>query len=163
MSITMIWAMGRNRVMGKDNGLPWRLPRDMAFFKQQTLGKTIVMGRKTWESFGGKPLKDRVNMIMTRDTEYRTQGAQIIHRLEDALEYANDQELMVIGGAQIYEEWLPYADRLLVTIIDEDFEGDIVFPDMDWTGWTLTEEIPGIRDDKNPYEYRFCTYDRKKC
>ncbi len=162
MGITMIWAMGRNGVMGKDNGMPWHLPRDMAFFKEQTMGKPVVMGRKTWESFGGKPLKDRTNIVMTRDLEYTTQGAQIIHGLEEALEYANNQELMIIGGAQIYEKWLPYADRLLVTRIDEDFEGDIVFPDIDWTGWTLSEEIPGIRDEKNIYDYRFYIYDRIK-
>ncbi|OAB44559.1 dihydrofolate reductase [Paenibacillus glacialis] len=163
MGITMIWAMGRNGVMGKDNGMPWHLPRDMAFFKEQTMGKPVVMGRKTWESFGGKPLKDRTNIVMTRDSEYTSQDAQIIHSLEEALEYANNQELMIIGGAQIYEKWLPYADRLLVTRIDEDFEGDTVFPDIDWTCWSLSEEIPGVRDDKNPYDYRFSIYDRNKC
>ena len=163
MGITMIWAMGRNGVMGKDNGMPWRLPRDMAFFKEQTIGKPVVMGRKTWESFGGRPLKDRTNIVMTRDSEYTSQDAQIIHSLEEALEYANNQELMIIGGAQIYEKWLPYADRLLVTRIDEDFEGDTVFPDIDWTCWTLCEEIPGVRDEKNPYDYRFYIYNRNNC
>ncbi|OAB25409.1 dihydrofolate reductase [Paenibacillus macquariensis subsp. defensor] len=163
MGITMIWAMGRNGVMGKDNGMPWRLPRDMAFFKEQTIGKPVVMGRKTWESFGGKPLKDRTNIVMTRDLEYTSQDAQIIHSLEEALEYANNQELMIIGGAQIYEKWLSYADRLLVTRIDEDFEGDTVFPDIDWTCWTLSEEIPGVRDEKNPYDYRFYIYNRNNC
>jgi dihydrofolate reductase len=161
MSVTMIWAMGRNGVMGNNNGLPWRLPRDMAFFKQQTIGKTIVMGRKTWESFGGKPLKDRTNIIMTRDPEYVTQGAHLITSVEDALIYAKDQELMVIGGAQIYAEWMPYADRLLVTIIEDDFEGNTIFPSIDWSNWTLTEKILGIQDEKNPYEYYFCTYIRK--
>ncbi len=159
----MIWAMGRNGVVGKDNGMPWHLPRDMAFFKQQTLGKTIVMGRKTWESFGGKPLKDRLNIIMTRDKEYTAQGAQVIHSIEEALDYANNQELMIIGGAQIYEKWLPYADRLLVTRIEEDFAGDTVFPDVDWSEWNITEKIPGIRDEKNPYDYDFYIYDRNKC
>ncbi|OAB41231.1 dihydrofolate reductase [Paenibacillus antarcticus] len=163
MGITMIWAMGRNGVMGKDNGMPWRLPRDMAFFKEQTIGKPVVMGRKTWESFGGKPLKDRTNIVMTRDSEYKSHDAQIIHSLEEALDYANNQELMIIGGAQIYEKWLPYADRLLVTRIDEDFEGDTVFPDIDWTCWTLSEEIPGVRDEKNPYDYRFYIYNRNNC
>ncbi|MEC0090886.1 dihydrofolate reductase [Paenibacillus macquariensis] len=163
MGITMIWAMGRNGVMGKDNGMPWRLPRDMAFFKEQTIGKPVVMGRKTWESFGGRPLKDRTNIVMTRDSEYTSQDAQIIHSLEEALEYANNQELMIIGGAQIYEKWLPYADRLLVTRIDEDFEGDTVFPDIDWTCWNLSEEIPGVRDEKNPYDYRFYIYNRNNC
>lgn len=159
----MIWAMGRNGVVGKDNGMPWHLPRDMAFFKQQTLGKTIVMGRKTWESFGGKPLKDRLNIIMTRDKEYTAQGAQVIHSIEEALDYANNQELMIIGGAQIYEKWLPYADRLLVTRIEEDFAGDTVFPDVDWSEWSITEKMPGIRDEKNPYDYDFYIYDRNKC
>lgn len=159
----MIWAMGRNGVVGKDNGMPWHLPRDMAFFKQQTLGKTIVMGRKTWESFGGKPLKDRLNIIMTRDKEYTAQGAQVIHSIEEALDYANNQELMIIGGAQIYEKWLPYADRLLVTRIEEDFAGDTFFPDVDWSEWSIAEKIPGIRDEKNLYDYDFYIYDRNKC
>lgn len=161
MSVTMIWAMDRNGVMGKDNGLPWRLPRDMAFFKQETINKPIVMGRKTWESFNGKPLKDRVNIIMTRDETYEAQGAQVIHTVEDALNYAKDAELMVIGGAQIYTQWLPYADRLLVTRIEADFEGDIIFPEIDWTVWTLTDRTKGIQDEQNPYEYYFCTYLRK--
>ncbi|AOZ91089.1 dihydrofolate reductase [Paenibacillus crassostreae] len=161
MSITMIWAMDRNGVMGKDNGLPWRLPRDMAFFKQETINKPIVMGRKTWESFNGKPLKDRINIIMTRDQTYEVQGAHVIHTVEDALNYAKDADLMVIGGAQIYTQWLPYADRLLVTRIDEEFEGDITFPEIDWTAWTLTDRTKGIQDEQNPYEYYFCTYLRK--
>ncbi|AJS58352.1 dihydrofolate reductase [Paenibacillus sp. IHBB 10380] len=159
MRITMIWAMGHNGIMGKDNDMPWRLPRDMAFFKQQTLGKSIVMGRRTWESFGGKPLKNRTNIIMTRDLEYTAQGAHIIHTLEDAKTFAQNDELMIIGGAQIYEEWLPLADRLIVTKIDEDFEGDIVFPVIDWSKWTLIEQITGVRDDNNPYDYSFNFYE----
>jgi dihydrofolate reductase len=155
----MIWAMGRNGIMGKDNDMPWRLPRDMAFFKQQTIGKSIVMGRRTWESFGCKPLKNRTNIIMTRDVEYTAQGAHIIHTLEDAKASAQNDELMIIGGAQIYEEWLPLADRLIVTKIDEDFEGDIVFPEIDWSKWTLNEQIPGVRDDNNPYDYSFNFYE----
>lgn len=151
--------MGRDGIMGKDNDMPWRLPRDMAFFKQQTIGKSVVMGRRTWESFGGKPLKNRTNIVMTRDPEYTSQGAHIIHTLEDAKAFAQNGELMIIGGAQIYEQWLPLADRLIVTRIDEDFEGDIIFPEMDWSKWTLTEQIPGVRDDSNPYDYSFNFYE----
>ncbi|MGF7047482.1 dihydrofolate reductase [Paenibacillus sp. DS2015] len=160
MRITMIWAMGRGGIMGKDNDMPWRLPRDMAFFKEQTLGKAVVMGRKTWESFGSKPLKNRTNIIMTRDLGYTTPGAHIIHTLEDAKTFALNDELIIIGGAQIYEEWLPLANQLIVTKIDEDFEGDIVCPEIDWSQWALIEQIPGVHDDKNPYQYSFNFYER---
>ncbi|WP_438350910.1 dihydrofolate reductase [Paenibacillus sp. FA6] len=161
MTVTMIWAMGRNGVVGKDNGMPWHLPHDMAFFKRQTIGKPVVMGRKTWESFGGKPLKDRMNIIMTRDPKYTAQGAHVVRTVEEVLDLVQDQELMVIGGSQIYAEWMPVADRLLVTRIDADFEGETVFPETDWSVWTLTEETRGIRDDKNLYDHHFCTYIRK--
>ncbi|MHA0855251.1 dihydrofolate reductase [Paenibacillus sp. CMAA1364] len=161
MSVTLIWAMGSNGVVGKDGGLPWRLPRDMAFFKEQTIGKPVVMGRKTWESFGGKPLKERTNIIMTRDPNYTVQDGLVIHTMQEALAYAKDQELMIIGGAQIYKDWITRADRLLVTRINADFEGDTVFPDIEWSDWTLTEEVQGIQDERNPYEYAFCTYIRR--
>ncbi|MBJ9992555.1 MULTISPECIES: dihydrofolate reductase [Paenibacillus] len=161
MTMTFIWAMGSNGVIGRDNKLPWRLPRDMAFFKEKTMGKTVLMGRKTWESFGGKPLPGRDNVVLTRDPDYEAQGAQIIHTIEEAVELGKNKEIMVIGGAEIYYKLLPVADCLIVTRIDETFEGDTYFPEVDFGDWILQEEIEGITDAKNPYSYRFCTYIRK--
>ncbi|MCF2720255.1 dihydrofolate reductase [Paenibacillus sp. 203] len=160
MGISMIWAMAQNGVIGRDNKLPWRLPRDMAFFKEQTINKTVLMGRKTWESFGGKSLPNRRNVVLTRDQCYQVKGAEVIHSLEEGLQLAKQEELMVIGGAEIYALFWPHADRLIVTRIEETFEGDTTFPELDWNGWNIVSETPGIKDDRNPYEYRFVVYEK---
>ncbi|CAH1192553.1 IS1595 family transposase ISSsu9 [Paenibacillus auburnensis] len=161
MSISMIWAMGANGVIGKDNDMPWHLPRDFAFFKEQTLGKRMLMGRKTWESLGGKPLKGRKSIVITRDTSFQPEGAEVIHSLEEALaEGLKEDELMVIGGAEIYRMMLPYADKLIVTRIDEEFAGETKFPEVEWDEWEEVSNIQGIRDEQNPYDYRFYVYQR---
>ncbi|QSF42611.1 dihydrofolate reductase [Paenibacillus tianjinensis] len=161
MSISMIWAMGANGVIGKDNDMPWHLPRDFAYFKEQTLGKRMLMGRKTWESLGGKPLKGRKSIVITRDTSFQPEGAEVIHSLEEALaEGRKEDELMVIGGAEIYRMMLPYADKLIVTRIDEEFAGETKFPEVEWDEWEEVSNIPGIRDEQNPYDYRFYVYQR---
>ncbi|MGG1617643.1 dihydrofolate reductase [Paenibacillus sp. NRS-1782] len=162
MSISMIWAMAQNDVIGRDNSLPWRLPRDMAFFKEQTVGKTVLMGRKTWESFGGKSLPKRRNVILTRDQSYLAEGAEVIHYMEEGLRLAAQEELMIIGGAEIYSLFWTHADRLIVTRIDENFEGDTTFPELDWNGWNVVSETPGVKDERNPYDYRFVVYERTK-
>ncbi|WP_025682660.1 dihydrofolate reductase [Paenibacillus maysiensis] len=162
MSISMIWAMAQNGVIGRDNSLPWRLPRDMAFFKEQTIGKTVLMGRKTWESFGGKSLPKRRNVILTRDQSYLAEGAEVTHSLEEGLQLAAQEELMIIGGAEIYSLFWTHADRLIVTRIEEDFEGDTTFPELDWNSWNVVSETPGVKDERNPYDYRFVVYERKK-
>ncbi|MDY8047280.1 dihydrofolate reductase [Paenibacillus polymyxa] len=160
MGISMIWAMAQNGVIGRDNKLPWRLPRDMAFFKERTINKTVLMGRKTWESFGGKSLPNRRNVVLTRDQRYQVEGAEVIHSLEEGLQLAKQEELMVIGGAEIYALFWPHADRLIVTRIEETFEGDTTFPELDWNGWNIVNETPGVKDDRNPYEYRFVVYEK---
>ncbi|MDQ0194814.1 dihydrofolate reductase [Paenibacillus wynnii] len=161
MSISLIWAMGSNGVIGKDNDMPWHLPRDFAFFKAETLGKRMLLGRKTWDSLGGKPLKDRTSLVMTRDTSFNPEGAEVVHTVEEALnEGRKTDELMVIGGSEIYRMMLPYADKLIVTRIDEDFEGDTYFPNVDWSLWKEVSNTKGIRDDKNPYDYHFLVYER---
>ncbi|WP_106767744.1 dihydrofolate reductase [Paenibacillus faecalis] len=163
MSISMIWAMGKNQVIGHRGTMPWRLPRDMAFFKEQTLNKTVFMGRKTWESLGGKPLPHRQNVILTRDQQFRLKPEEgiVVHDINEGLKYAQEGELMIIGGSQIYEQMLPLADKLYVTFIDHEFEGDTFFPEVKWDEWKSVQEIPGITDDKNPYSYRFVIYERK--
>ncbi|CAM4379456.1 MAG: dihydrofolate reductase [Paenibacillus macerans] len=163
MSITLIWAMAQNGVIGRNNQLPWRLPADLKFFKAQTMGKTMIMGRKTWESMGSKPLPGRHSVVLTQDTSYRAEGADVVHTLEEALRYEKEgEELMVIGGAGVFRFFLPVADKLLVTRIDEDIEGDVFFPSLNWEDFDLVHEEQGIRDDKNPYDYRFLTYERRK-
>lgn len=162
MGITLIWAMAKNGAIGRNNQLPWRLPADLKFFKAQTTGKTIVMGRKTWESMGGKPLPNRHSVVLTADTSYEAEGADVVHSVEEALKYANRGELMVIGGAAVFKHFLSLADKLLVTRIDEEIEGDVFFPHFNWDSFELVHEEQGIRDEKNPYDYRFLTYERRK-
>lgn len=161
-TITLIWAQGENGVIGRDNALPWRIPADMAYFKRETIGKTVVMGRKTWESFGSKPLKDRKNIVLTRDASYTADGAEIVHSIEEALSVADGEEVMIIGGSEIYALSLPIADRLRVTRVRESFEGDAVFPTVDWSSWLLVSSQEGIRDEKNAYRYEFEVYERPK-
>ncbi|WP_410768636.1 dihydrofolate reductase [Fontibacillus sp. BL9] len=162
MSVTLIWAMSQNGAIGRNNQLPWRLPEDLKFFKEQTTGKTMVMGRKTWESMGSRPLPNRRSVVLTADHAYKAEGAEIVHSVEEAMEFAKAEELMVIGGAGVFQHFLPLADRLLVTQIDEDVEGDVFFPHFDWSEFELVLEKEGIRDEKNPYAYRFLTYERHK-
>ncbi|RRJ65899.1 dihydrofolate reductase [Paenibacillus oralis] len=163
MSITLIWAMAQNGVIGRNNQLPWRLPADLKFFKAQTMGKTMVMGRKTWESMGSKPLPGRHSVVLTQDMSYRAEGADVVHTVEEALGYEKEgEELMVIGGAGVFRLFFPIADKLFVTRINEDIEGDVLFPSLNWEDFDLVHEQQGIRDDKNPYDYRFLTYERRK-
>ncbi|SDW62718.1 dihydrofolate reductase [Paenibacillus sp. PDC88] len=157
MGITMIWAMSANGVIGRDNGMPWRLPKDMDFFKAQTTGHTIIMGRKTWESLRGRALPNRRNVVLTRQALVLP-GAEVIHSVMEGVELAKEEELFVIGGAKVYEEFLPYADQLIVTRIRETIDGDTYMPDINWDEWDLMEEIQGEKDEKNPYEFSFQFY-----
>lgn len=162
MAITMIAAMARNRAIGFENGLPWRLPADMAYFVRMTTGKTVLMGRKTFESFSGKPLKNRKNVILTRQNGAVYDGCETVNSVEEALRlYGGEEELMVIGGSEIYALFMPHADKLLLTEIDLEVErADSYFPEIDPRVWKLADSVQGIRDDKNPYDYVFRTYAR---
>lgn len=163
MSITMIWAMASNGVIGKNNDMPWHLPLDFAYFKAETLGKRMLMGRKTWDSLGGKPLKGRTSLILTRDHSFAPEGAEVVHSLEKALaEGRKEDELMVIGGAEIYSLMLPHADKLLVTRIYADIAGDTKFPEVNWSQWNEISSTQGIRNEQNPYDYRFFVYERRE-
>lgn len=162
MSITLIAAMGRNRAIGIQNRLPWRLPAEMAYFKAMTTGKTVVMGRKTYESLG-RPLPNRRNVVLTRDTALALDGCEIIYSVNEALERYGDQELMVIGGAEIYSLFLPHADTLLLTEVEVDVEGgDAFFPIFNAEEWSLSASEYMDRDDKNAYAFTFKTYSRIK-
>ncbi|KHE71651.1 dihydrofolate reductase [Halobacillus sp. BBL2006] len=160
--ISFIFAMDKNRLIGKDNDLPWHIPNDFKFFKDMTWGKTIIMGRKTFESFG-KPLPEREHIVITSNRDYNRQGCKVVHSIEDILQLEKDQpdhEWFVIGGSVLFEKMLPYADRMYLTYIDHEFEGDTHFPQYDESEWKLISETQGKKDEKNPYDYYFRTYDR---
>ncbi len=162
--ISFIVAMDRNRVIGKDNQLPWHLPADLKFFKKTTMGHPIVMGRKTHESIG-KPLPGRENIIVTRNERYESEGCTVIHSVKELLRLAaenKEEELFVIGGAELFRTIFPFADRLYITHIDHEFEGDTFFPDDHESDWKLISSEKGIKDEKNPYEYFYNIYERKE-
>ncbi len=154
--------MGNNRVIGIKNKLPWDLPADLEHFRQMTKGKPIIMGQKTFESIG-KPLPDRTNIILTLDENFNPLGCIVVHSIEEALETAKDfPEVMICGGVSIYRQFLPLADRMYLTLIEGDFEGDAYFPEFDWNDWKEVGRIENTPDNNNPYKYTFLTLERKK-
>ncbi len=158
--ISLLWAMDEKRAIGRNNQLPWHLPEDLKYFKRVTMGKPIAMGRKTYDSIG-RPLPGRENIVITRSQGITIEGCTVIHDVKGLLK-RNDEELFVIGGAEIFKEILPYADRLYVTEIREEFEADTFFPEYNLSDWELIESIPGVKDEKNPYDYEFLVYQRKQ-
>ncbi len=161
MRISLIAALARNRVIGIGNRLPWHLPADLARFKALTMGKPILMGRRTHESIG-RPLPGRLNIVLTRDPACHAAGCELAHTLDEALRLAGDSpEVMVIGGAQLYAECLPHAQRLYLTLVELEPEGDAFFPAFDASEWAEHERTTCAPDDKNPYHYAFVTYDRR--
>ena len=149
--------MARNGVIGRDNGLPWgRLPEDLKHFKAVTLGKPVLMGRKTFESIG-KPLPGRTNLVLTRDRGWKAQGVVAVHSLDEAL---TGDYVSGIGGAEIYRLLLPVANRIYLTRIDADFSGDTVFPPIDYCEWIETGSRAFTADERNPYNMSFVTLER---
>ncbi len=158
----MIAAMTDDRVIGIENRLPWKLPNDMKWFRQHTLGKPIIMGRKTFESFGAKPLPDRTNIIITRDASYQARDSIVVNSIDEALQAAGDvEEVMIIGGASFYEQMLPRAERLYLTYVHAKVEGDAWFPEIDLSEWKETERIDCETDEKNALSHSFVILDRK--
>jgi len=158
--VSIIVAMARNGVIGKDNRLPWHLPEDLKRFKRLTMGHHIVMGRKTYESIG-RLLPGRTSVIVTRKQDYHVDGAIIAKSLEEAIERcAPEDEVFVIGGAEIYREAVPVADRLLITQIDENIPGDVVFPSVDWSRWREIERQPCLVGDSQPLRAYFVEFTR---
>jgi dihydrofolate reductase len=165
MRLALIWAMSQNRVIGRNNALPWYLPEDLKYFKQITMGKPI-MGRKTWESIG-RPLPGRTNIVITRDPSFAAEGVKVVHSLDEAIRMAEkiclingSDEAVVMGGAEIYALALPRADRLYMTQVHAEVHGDAFFPEFDLDSW---EEL-GREDFKasgaNPYDYSFVVLER---
>lgn len=162
MIISLIWAMADDRVIGIENRLPWKLPADMKWFRLHTLGKPIVMGRKTFESFGGKPLPQRSNIVITKDKNYQAEGIVVVHSIEEALAAAGDaDEVMIIGGMSFYKQMLLQANKLYMTLIHENFAGDAWFPEFDMSEWQEQEREDHQPDDKNVHAYSFVTMTRK--
>ena len=160
MLVSLAAAMDRNRIIGAGNKLPWRLPADMQRFRRLTLGKTVVMGRKTFQSIG-RPLPDRNNVVLTRNREFTADGCRIIHSLNQALTQTGEvSEVVIIGGAEVYAQALPLAQRLYLTFIDHEFDGDEHFPAFDPQEWTVTRSETFAADDNNAYGYCFVDYRR---
>jgi len=157
-----IWAQDENGLIGKDNKLPWYLPNDLKFFKNNTVNNTLVMGRKTFEGMGGRPLPDRETIILTKDPNYKAENVKILHSTDEVVELANQQStpIFVGGGTEIFKELLPYFDYLYRTVIDETFTGDVYMPTVDWSQWKLKEEKEGVIDERNHYQHRFEIYER---
>ncbi|YCA44805.1 type 3 dihydrofolate reductase [Bacillus sp. JZ8] len=159
--ISFIVAMDDNNLIGKDNALPWHLPADLAYFKKVTTNHTIVMGRKTYESIG-RPLPNRKNVVLTHSTSFQEEGVTVIHSLDELKEMANrsNEELFIIGGARLYEQLLPVADRLYVTHIRATFDGDTHFPVFSKEEWKIIDSKEHKKDEKNAYDYEFVVYER---
>lgn len=164
MRVALIAAVARNGVIGRDGDLPWHLPRDLAWFREKTWGRHVLLGRKTWESFG-KPLVGRTLVAITRDPAYEVaeHGVLVVHSLDEALETARragETEVLVAGGAEIYRQALPRADRFYLTEVDAEPEGDTRFPDWDRTEWRETFREPHPADARHAHAYRFLMLER---
>jgi len=158
--ISLIVAMAHNGVIGRNNTLPWRLPEDLKRFKAITLGKPILMGRKTFESIG-KPLPGRTNLVLTRDRDWRAAGVVVVHSVDEAIERAlGAAELMTIGGAEVYRLLMPVAQRIYLTHVQADVPGDTYFPDFDPTQWVDAQRTTHPADEKNVYAMTFVMLER---
>jgi dihydrofolate reductase len=162
MHITLIAAVARNRVIGKNNDLIWHMPEDLKFFKKTTLGHSVVMGRKTFESFG-RPLPGRTNIVLSRSKKPVHPDVVMFSKLEDAIVYCKENgedECFIAGGAEIYQQALPLADRMIITEIHAEFEGDTFFPDFNPQEWKEISRDKRKKDTKNPYDYSFVIYEK---
>ncbi len=158
--LSLIAALDRNRVIGRNGDLPWRLPDDLRHFKRLTLGKTVLMGRKTWVSLG-RPLPERDNWVISRDPAFHAEGARVFRSLDAALQaHESSQELMVIGGAELYRQLLPRADRLYLTEVDAEVDGDAWFPEFDRAGWRESARESHAADERHAHAFAFVTLDR---
>ena len=159
MKISLIVAVSRNGAIGLNNQLPWYLPEDLKYFKSVTMGKPLIMGRKTFDSIG-RPLPGRANIVLTRDPQWISDGVEVVQSVEQALlageiacEAADVDEIMVIGGEQIYRMTLDLADRIYLTQVDADVEGDAFFPNIDLNNWSQTSVKLPETIDKHPYQF----------
>ena len=167
MKISLIVAMSQNRVIGRQNQMPWHLPDELKYFKRVTMGKPVVMGRNTFESIG-KPLPGRPNIVVTRNPDYDADGISVVTSIEDAIDLADqlsehdaNAEAMIIGGAQIFVETLPLADRLYLTEVHAIVDGDVFFPEFAREQWRLVSREEHAADGRNPYPYSVLVLERR--
>ena len=151
-TITLIAALGRNRAIGLDGRMPWHLPAELQHFKRTTMGKALVMGRKTWQAIG-RALPGRQNIVISRNPDFTAAGIEVAATLERALEIARSEEVMVIGGGQLYELAMPLAQRMVLTLIDIEPEADTWFPEWDDKQWERAGEQQYDADEQNPLAY----------
>jgi dihydrofolate reductase (trimethoprim resistance protein) len=153
--------MDNNRVIGKNNDIPWRLPKEWQYVRKTTMGHPIIMGRKNYESIG-RALPGRRNIILTRDQAYSAEGCEIVHSAEDAIKVCqNEDEIFVFGGEQVYNLFLPYVGKMYITIIDYEFDGDTYFPKVNFEEWNEVFVQKGITDKENPYSYYYYVYEKR--
>jgi dihydrofolate reductase len=161
MRVSLVVAMARNRVIGRDNALPWRLPADLAHFRKVTMGHPIVMGRRTFESIG-KALPGRKNIVITHNREYAAHGCIVVNSLDEAWKAAgNAEEVCVIGGTTLFDETLSFADVIHLTEVGADVEGDTFFPEFDRSEWSEREIARHPADERNAYPFRILELTRK--
>lgn len=160
MRITMVAARGRNGTIGKDGDIPWKLPDDLAHFRRETSGKTVLMGRKTFESLG-RPLPRRRNLVLTRDSEFSAEGVETVHRIEE-LERLGLEELYVIGGEQIYRLFLPLAQAQTLTEVEGEFAGDTFYPEFDRQVWEEVRRQEHPADERHAYPFAFTWLERRE-
>ena len=166
MRISIIVAVGSNNAIGKNNSLIWHLPADMKFFKEKTSGHCIITGRKNYESIPEKfrPLVNRTNIIITRQKNYQAPGTTITGSIEEAItkaEQTGDNEIFIIGGGDIFSQSLHLADTIYLTKIEEAFDADVFFPELDPNQWKEVSRVKGTKDEKNKYDFTFLVYERK--
>lgn len=170
MKIVIHVAIAENGVIGRDNGLPWRLSSDMKRFKEMTMGKPVVMGRKTWESFPRRPLPGRLNIVLTRSDGFEAGGAEVVAGLEDAIDLARERgrempgadEVCILGGGEVYRQALPLADRLYVTHVLASVDGDTRFPGIDPVKWELVHSEDHPAGEKDSHATRYAVYERRQ-
>ncbi len=161
MTVSLVVAASKNNVIGRDGELPWHLPEDLRHFKRITTGKPVIMGRKTFESIG-RPLPDRHNIVMTRDPDYAAEGCDVVDSVAEALDVAGDaDEVMVIGGGQVYRDFLPRADRIYMTRVQAEVQGDTRFPRIEGNVWRLVSAEHHAADEKHEFAFEMLVFERR--
>jgi dihydrofolate reductase len=161
MTLSLVVAASSNNVIGSDGGLPWHLPDDLRHFKRLTTGKPVIMGRRTFESIG-RPLPDRRNIVMTRQTDYAAHGCEVVSSVSEALELVHGvDEVMIIGGGQVYRDFLPHADRIYLTRVRAEVEGDTHFPEIEQTNWQLLTSQHHAADERHAYAFDLMVFERR--
>ena len=159
-----LWAQDKNGLIGENGTLPWHLPNDLKFFKEQTTGNSLIMGRKTFEGMKKKALPNRTTIVLTSDTAYEAEGVLVMHDRQEVLDYTAQQDhpVFLTGGSGVFESMIEDCDQLYRTVIDETFTGDVYFPEIDWSNWHLDKVLEGVVDEKNIYPHRFEFYSKQK-